>query len=175
MLWGERGQTNLDFAFGVSILVLTIVVALGFVPGMFDSIDRGTAQADEVAADRVASQLVEADLGHPGRPNRIDTDCTVALFDGGGCDFSGSSVADRVGVEDDFVNVSVYRDGAIQCWDPDGGSGAGTFVDRDDSACDSSAVPLTGDGVPGGSSNVGVSRRPVRIDGYDATVVVRVW
>lgn len=175
MLWGERGQTNLDFAFGVSILVLTIVVALGFVPGMFDSIDRGTAQADEVAADRVASQLVEADLGHPSRPGRIDADCTVALFDGSGCGFSGSSVADNVGVEDDFVNVSVYRDGTIQCWDPDGGSGAGAFVDKSTGGCGAGQVKLAGDGVPGGSSNVGVARRPVRIDGYDATVVVRVW
>lgn len=171
----DRGQINFDFAVGVSVLVITIVVAMSFVPGLLAGPTVGRAQADQVAADRTAAWLAEDGLT-TGPGNGADADCTAAFFDSDtanpdGCrDFSGDSVSDRVQVEDRFVNVSIRRGDRLVCWS----TSAGEFGTAD-SPGGCTGMALSGGANPVGADDVAVARQPVDIDGYQATIVVRTW
>lgn len=168
MTGDDRGQIQYDFAVGVSILVMTIVVAFTFVPGLFGGVTEGRVQGDQIAADRVAASLVEDKLEDPGNPGTLDPDCVRALFDSSNtaCGLDGSSVSDNLVVDDRNVLVSVIREGNVVCWD----SSSGSFTSS--SGC---SPKLASAGEPGGSSTVSTASRPVSIDGYRATVRVRVW
>jgi hypothetical protein len=55
-----RGQTQLDFALGVSVLLVTIIGTLLFIQGgLFQSFDRSVDAPSQAQAERVASRLVE--------------------------------------------------------------------------------------------------------------------
>lgn len=173
----ERGQTNLDFAIGVSILLVTVIAAVTFIPGLFSAVDEGRADADEVAAHRLASSLVEGQLGHPGSPNRIDADCTVDALvpgsgptNGSGCDVGGgyAPLTDRR-----YYNITLRNEDGVACWDENGGNASGGWFDTAGSSdCNEQ---LTTGNTTTSSSDVAVARRPVIVDGYDATMIVRVW
>jgi len=77
---GDRGQTTLDFAVGVSVFLLTAIFVLTFVPGMLEPFEEGT-QEEISAADRIATELVEGTLASPDRPNLLDRECTVIFFE----------------------------------------------------------------------------------------------
>ena len=171
MTGNDRGQIQYDFAVGVSILVMTIVVAFTFVPGLFGGVTEGRVQGDKIAADRVAAWLAEDGLGEPGTPGEIDADCTVALFDPArtDCGFDQSSAS--ANVEDEFailernVDVSIRQSETQVYWQASG-SGLNTA---------GNGMALAGSGESGGTATVSVATRPVSIDGYHATVRVRVW
>jgi hypothetical protein len=76
----DRGQTNLDFAVGVSVFLLTAIFVLTFVPGMLEPFEEGT-QEEISSADRIATQLVEETLASPDRPYLLDRECTVIFFE----------------------------------------------------------------------------------------------
>jgi len=174
----ERAQTNLDFAIGVSILLVTIVAAMTFVPGLFETVDDGRADADQVAASRIASDLVEERLGTESQPTRIDADCTRALFTDA-VDYCGNDESDPVDnlVVQDRRNLNVTVENAMGgyvCWD----GGVEQVVNESDTG---PSEPRTCDthfslgGRPTSNSEIAVARRPVSIDGFHATVVVRAW
>ncbi|MFB6073526.1 MAG: hypothetical protein ABEJ89_00780 [Haloarculaceae archaeon] len=57
---GDRGQTQQDFALGVSVLLLTIIGAFLFVQtGVFQTFDTSPGGATRAQADRVAASLVD--------------------------------------------------------------------------------------------------------------------
>lgn len=76
----DRGQTTLDFAFGVSVFLLTAIFVLTFVPGMLEPFEEGT-QEEISAADRIATDLVEEELASPDRPHLLDRECTAIFFE----------------------------------------------------------------------------------------------
>jgi hypothetical protein len=77
----DRGQTNLDFALGVSVFLLTVVFVFSFVPGMLDPFTASTQQ-ETAASDRIADQLAQEMLvSAPGEPYRLDRECTVIFFE----------------------------------------------------------------------------------------------
>lgn len=165
MTGDDRGQIQYDFAVGVSILVMTIVVAFTFVPGLFGGVTEGRVQGDQIAADRVAASLAEDKLEDPGDPGTLDPDCVRALFDSSNtaCGLDGSSVSDNLAVDDRNVLVSVRQGGSVVCWD---GSGFTSAPCPDE---------LASAGEPGGSSTVSTASRPVSVDGHPAAIFVRVW
>lgn len=119
----DRGQTNLDFALGVSVFLLTIVFVFSFVPGMLEPFTASTQQ-ETAASDRIADQLAQEMLvSDPGEPYRLDRECTVIFFE------SRQDGLDPGG--DDGENVDD---------DPDFGEpfGAGTYS----GSCNFEDVPL---------------------------------
>jgi len=179
----ERGQLTFDFAIGMGVFLLSLTFVFTFVPGMLAPFDAG-AQTETPAANRVADDLTQRRLGSAGEPYVLDVTCTRELFTAGApseCAYSGSSLADRVGVlERTPVNVSIYgnptdtkRDKML-CWDAttDG------VVRRGSAACgdDGGDVVLSGGSDPAGSGGKTVSAtRVARLDGQDVTVEVVMW
>lgn len=76
----DRGQTNLDFAVGVSVFLLTAIFVLTFVPGMLEPFEEST-QEEISSADRIATELVEETLASPDRPHLLDRECTIIFFE----------------------------------------------------------------------------------------------
>lgn len=164
----DRGQIQFDFAIGVSIFVVVILVAFTLVPGLFSGVTEGRAQGDQVAADRVSSWLVEEGFEDPSRPGTYDSNCVLGFFQSStpACGHDGSSVEDNVPVDDRNVQVSLVKGSNVVCWDS---------TSTDFEATSSCSPKLVGDGEPGEAQTVATATRPVSIDGFDATVVVRVW
>jgi hypothetical protein len=107
---GDRGQTTLDFAVGVSVFLLTAIFVLTFVPGMLEPFEEGT-QEEISAADRIATELVEGTLASPDRPNLLDRECTVIFFESreDGYDPGGD---DEENVDGDGVYAAPFDTGA---------------------------------------------------------------
>ena len=76
----DRGQTTLDFAFGVSVFLLTAIFVLTFVPGMLQPFEQST-QEEITAANRIATDLAEETLASPDRPYVLDRECTIIFFE----------------------------------------------------------------------------------------------
>lgn len=124
----SRGQTTLDFAFGMSIFLAVVLFIFMFVPGILDPFTAGV-QSETVTTNRVADELTHGLLGDTARPKVLNRTCTVRFFDGRApetCNYyGGSDVQERVGVgELQNVNVTIYgnvsasgsgRD--VLCWD----------------------------------------------------------
>jgi hypothetical protein len=186
----DRGQTSLDFAAGMSALLLVFAFVLTFVPGIIAPFT-ASGQAETVVADRVADSLVEGLLAVPGTPYILDTDCTTAFFDlvnddadatnddvpTGGCAFEPIELRLRIGISQ-YSDSSTYRqqvnvtistlDGEnVLCWD------GSTLVEKGDVGC---VTPYEiGPDPPTESGSVVAARRIVSIAGRNATLSVRVW
>lgn len=173
----DRGQVEFDFAVGVSVLVVTILVAFTFVPGLFGGATEGRIHADQVAADRVANWLASDELGDATGTGSVDADCAVAFFDGtAACGFNAGSVTDRVPVEDRHVHVALRRDSHQLCWEETDDRLINETADPvTDCAGTAGYTELAGGATPDGGTVSAVARRPVSVDGYRASVVVRVW
>lgn len=175
----RRGQTNLDFVVGVSVLLVAVIFVWMFLPNLFAPFTGGNA-AERLAADRVANQLTEDFLGAGAAPQELDEDCTVAFFGGGvsigsSCGFSAGDPLESLGVDSgQSIAVTIQADndgdGTIEplCWK---GQGMGGFVESD--AC--AGPTLTIGPEPGDTSEVSAARRVISIDGQRAVIVVRVW
>lgn len=179
----RKGQTSLDFAVGMSTLLLVFAFVLTFVPGILGPFT-ASGQEETVTADRVADHLAEGLLAEPGTPYVLNRTCTVAFLDNASnsdCRYGGDNLSDRVGISrygDDKpyrqrVNVSVVGNVTgpdsedVLCWD---GSG---LVEKDDAGC--ITLLEIGPDAPTERSSVVAARRVVSIDGQDAALLVRVW
>lgn len=174
-----RGQTTLDFTVGVTLFLLVLATIFLFVPGQLQPFTQG-GQEDIVTVNRVADDLSEQALGDPQTPHVLNETCTVEFFTGvgdpAGCQYSGSSLNERIGVADRrSVNVSIRGNpdtGGDQtddylCWDTsdeklrDCGSGDELLAVGDPAASS-------------GQSSV-TARRVVELDGTDVYLVVEMW
>jgi len=176
---GARGQTTFDFALGMSIFLLSLAFVLVFVPGMFDPFTAGT-QEETVAVNRVADELAQRALGNATTPYELDAGCTRAFFAGGtgtGCEFSGATIEEQVGVEDrQRVNVTVTGNLSaatgpdVVCWD----RATGSFVEERN--CGADRVLLARGPNPGSSGSKTISAtRIVSLAGADVTIEVEMW
>ena len=99
----NRAQTNLDFAFGVSLFVLALVVTFGLVPNLLTPFQAPVGNDQTVRADRAGAQLLD-DLTVADKRNELDTGATNALFDTA----TASSLRSRFGYADAVrVNVTL--------------------------------------------------------------------
>lgn len=164
---GNRGQINFDFAVGVSIVIVAVILAISFVPDVFGGVTTGGQQSDEVVADRVAENLVDGSLEDPTDPGAVDFGCVYALFYGSGsCGFTSSLEANLPEVENRQVNVTVERAGELQCWD-------GSI--RDHESAPGSCEELFDGDDPANAEQLGSARRAASLDGVQVEIMVRVW
>ena len=177
---GERGQTTLDFAIGISVFLAVLLFIFLFLPGILSPFTT-SAQEATVSSGRVADQLATGQLASPSAPYVLDSRCTVQFFrnDGQGCSFSTGPVERQVGVAESNQHVNVTVRGNLTasgtgddvlCWDATGNSTGLVEASNDD--CD---VALTrGDDAPTTTPSV-TSVRVVSLDGSDATLYVELW
>jgi len=177
----RRGQTTLDFAFGISIFIAVVLFIFLFVPGILDPFTAG-AQEETVTTNRVADELSHGLLGSTSTPKVLNRTCTVRFFDAanpGGCHYySGSSaVTERIGLDDrQNVNVTLYgnvsaagtgRD--VLCWDDT----ASTLAEKGGGSCDT--VFVAGDSPPTRNDDSVTAMRVVSLFGEDVTMEVVMW
>ncbi|MDS0282981.1 DUF7287 family protein [Haloarcula onubensis] len=176
---GDRGQTTLDFAIGVSVFLAVLLFIFLFVPGILSPFT-ASAQDETVTSNRVADQLAAGTLASPEQPYVLDRYCTVSFFQNNtaDCRFPEGPLETQVGLDTGYqrVNVSLRGNlssgggGEVVCWDgtgPDRG-----LVAPSDSACDT--VLERGDPVPTSRPSV-TSVRVVSLDGQDVTLFVEMW
>ncbi|WP_181685844.1 DUF7287 family protein [Halorhabdus salina] len=174
----SRGQTTLDFAFGISIFLLVLAFAFTFVPGMLQPFAQGT-DAETVGANRAGDTLAEGMLGDPATPYVLNKTCTVGFFDTGvptGCQYDGATATDRLAIGP-FQDVNVTLQGSfsgptyqVLCWN-------GTALAEVGSPnCGAGDTRLaTGEPVPEGSVPTVTARRVVSVEGTTAVIRVVVW
>lgn len=180
----SRGQTTLDFAVGVSLFLIVFISVFIFVPGTLQPFAEG-GQEEIVSANRVADSLSESVLGDPATPHVLNTTCTVSFFKGNttkGCAFGSGDTSDRIGVNDrQFANVRITSDLdgdddiAVLCWDPDGLSGAGQFVEGTPDCATGEIRMEAGGNPPRGTGTAVQARRIVQVRDTNATLIVELW
>lgn len=75
-----RGQTQLDFAIGMGIFLITVVFVLAFVPGILAPFESGPQDAT-VASDRIADDLATGTLVTESKsPFLLDRECVIGFF-----------------------------------------------------------------------------------------------
>ena len=164
---GERGQTTIDYAIGVSVFLLVVAFVFAFAPSLTAPFTGDATDAAVVAdrsADRLANDLLVAD---PARPPHLDAGCTAGFFDtdeavGDDCRYEtdAGDLRGALGIASPVrtANVTVVGDAGVRVL----GDGA-------------DAVSLTAGPSPPRGADVSVARRATLLDGSDVRVVVRVW
>jgi len=178
---GERGQTTLDFAVGVSVFLAVLLFIFLFIPGILSPFT-ASAQDETVTSNRVADQLAVGTLASPEQPYVLDSYCTEAFFNEtspANCRFSGGSLESQLGLDTGFQQVNVSLRGnltaggsgqEVVCWDSTGNKTG--LVETSNSACDTELE--RGDPVPTSQPSV-TSVRVVSLDGEDVTLFVEMW
>jgi len=183
----KRGQTTLDFAFGMSLFIAVVVFIFLFVPGILEPFTAG-AQAETVTTNRVADELTHGLLGSARTPGVLNRTCTVGFFSAvavDGCAYGGTgTVPERVGIgSNQNVNVTIYGnlsasgDGRdVLCWDED----VDALVEQGDSGCvvgpTSQDVRLQdGRSPPQRSGDSVTATRVASLFREDVTVEVVMW
>lgn len=119
---GERAQTTLDFAVGVSLFLGVVVLAFAFMPSMFAPFETDTG-AEFVVADRAADRLsADALVASPTEPSVLDADCTTDFFDADGTapatcryDDDAAALLPALGLDGGVrVNVTVRDDAGVR-------------------------------------------------------------
>jgi hypothetical protein len=177
---GTRGQTTIDYAIGAGLFLVSVAFIVAFVPGIISPFQTGV-QEETITADRVADQLAEGMLVGADSAYVLDQPCTVAFFDdsvgSSACTFdNGDDPADRLGLTDrQHLEVRVVADanddGTSNPICEDGGGG---IVESTVGTCASDAF-VAGENPPDETGSVVVARRAVSIDGFEATLYVRMW
>lgn len=177
-----RGQTTLDFAFGMSVFIAVIMFIFLFIPGILDPFTAGV-QEETVTTNRVADELTHGLLGSTSRPKVLNQTCTTRFFAGdepSGCNYYGDSssgVAERIGIDETRnVNVTIYGNVSangngreILCWD----NGASELAEEGTSDCD---TPFTGGGTPPTRNDDSVTAtRVASLFHEDVTMEVVMW
>ncbi|MFB6085133.1 MAG: hypothetical protein ABEJ94_12905 [Halorientalis sp.] len=179
-----RAQTTIDFTTGVVLFVFVLISVFAFVSGTIQPFTAGD-QEDIVAVNRIADGLAKETLGDPDTPYILDTDCTVAFFEGTSpppdCRFSDRPLKEQVGVsESAFLNVTIRGNvsatgssSEILCWD----EGAEKLVEQSGTDCSANdVVSLTaGTDTAAGTESSVTARRSVAINGTSVSLVVRLW
>jgi hypothetical protein len=157
----DRGQTQQDFAVGISVFLLAVFFVFAFVPTTIAPSDANT-ESESYVVDRVGNSVAE-NVTAPEEAGRLDTDAAERFFAAHG---SGAAVRANYSVaETTAVNVTLETLAgvtvAVNATDGAVGPGASGIIAR------------AGDRYPGG---VGVSAtRIVRLDDRRYRLVVRVW
>ncbi|MDS0221079.1 hypothetical protein NDI54_06930 [Haloarcula sp. S1AR25-5A] len=179
----SRGQTNLDFAIGISLFLGVLIFIFLFVPGLLSPFT-ASAQAQTVTADRAVDHLTKSVLGSPRSPYSLRTDCTVQFFDeSSGCEFEDTSLAEQLGLDPATQNANVTVVGNASstatardtlCWDDSDDSlvAATACPDAEDTA---NVILTRGQPLPADNEATVTALRVVWLDGQDVTVVVEVW
>jgi len=165
----RRGQTNIDFAIGMSLFLVTVSFVFLFVPTVFSPFE--VTQGQPIAADRAATRLVDTLLAGSD-PGTLAPACTIGFFadvDTPGCVYdSTQSLGDALGIGDEDVRVEIVDDGETATLD-------GTVETSDGSRVSSPPLerqtPSSGD-VPARATTVS---RLVTLDGEQVRVEVTVW
>ena len=98
-----RGQTNIDFAYGVSVFILAVIVTFSLVPNLLAPFQAPVGNDQTVQSNRASAQLL-ADLSVAGSSNELDTGVTNDFFD----DADLTSMRGRFGFDDTTrVNVTL--------------------------------------------------------------------
>lgn len=177
---GDRGQTTLDFAIGVSIFLSVMLFVFAFVPGILQPFNL-SGEEDIVLSERIASDLSQAKLGNASTPYVLESTCTVQFFDEGSsspshCDYEGETIKERLGLGT-ARNVNVSLSGTLTgtdsdhiCWD-----------DSDQqlheaSSCGAGDQLLAAGGQPPAANDATVTaRRVVSLHQENLTMEVVVW
>ena len=175
---GDRAQTTIDFAVGISVFLLAVAFVFAILPGTLDPL-LDSAQEETVAVDRVADHLAKQALATPSNPYVLNLACTTYFFGGpsaSDCGFSGDNLHDRLGLRDDIeVNVQLLGDGPDDDSTPDVlcNDGAGNVGEKGD--LDTCSTEFSAGDSPDETGSIMVARRVVSISGIDATMRVRAW
>jgi hypothetical protein len=179
----SRGQTSVDFAISMGVLLIAVVTAVAFLPqitGPFVDLPG----ENPMIADRTADQLVETQLAVEDEPGTLDVVCTLHFFDGSPSPecptFDGpDSVNEKLGLTEDVnVNVTIEQNVTGDA-SPDVLCGKGLPDDGivTDAPCSGPGEYrlAAGDDVPSHKS-VAEARRMVLFDGRQGVFVrVKVW
>ena len=168
----RRGQTNIDFAIGMSLFLVTVSFVFLFVPTVFSPFE--VTQGQPIAADRAATRLVDTLLAGSD-PGTLAPACTIGFFadvDIDGCVYdSTQSLGDALGIGDEDVRVEIVDDGQTATLD-------GTIESDGDRIPVQSDRPIAlergasaGD-VPARATTVS---RLVTLEGEQVRVEVTVW
>lgn len=153
-----RAQTNLDFAVGIGVFLVTLAFAFTFMPSIFEPFTANSG-ASATIADRSAARVADDLLvTNTSRPAALDRDCTHAFFDGapgdGGCGFE-DDLRTALGVSaTTHVNVTVEDAAGVHVL-----NGTRLAV---------GPAPAAGDGPV-------TARRRVLLEGRQFDLAVRVW
>jgi hypothetical protein len=177
-----RGQTSVDFAVAMAILLVALVSAVAFLPlmtGPFTDLGGETT----LVADRTVDQLVDYQLASDDSLKTLNATCTVYFFESQPADpcptfDSDSDLRTKLGLESGIhVNVTIEQNvtgGAapdILCADDDPALG-----DVTNPPCATNEVALAAGDPPSDQRSVAEARRMVRVDGrQDVFVRVRIW
>jgi len=157
-----RAQTTTDFAVGMGLFLVTIVIVVGFLPSMFEPFDTRTG-ASAIAADRSADRLAEDLLVEtPERPVALNDTCTAAFFEADGSAPSGCRFDDDAADLDaalglrSFVNanVTVRNESGVRVLD---------------------GTRLAAGSEPRSGTDVVSTRRTVLLGGNTSRLIVKVW
>lgn len=178
----QRGQTSIDFAISMGIILVAVVTAIAFLPLMTSSFV-GLSGENTLVADRTVDQMVDYQLAGTSGPGTLDAVCTVYFFTDQSSDpcesfDAANTVREQLGLGSDVhVNVTIEQDVVgsslpdVLCANDDPNLGKVT-----DPPCGSNEIRLSaGDPLPQEES-VAEARRMVRLDGrQDVFVRVKVW
>jgi len=157
----RRGQTTLDFAFGMGIFLITVVFVISYAPTMFDPF-AGGAGTQLIVADRAATTLSGDVLAaSTAEPGILSTGCVSAFFGSSGDCSTSADLDDLDGIlslDGRNANVTVHSL-------PDPASEPATVNGVE-------LTEATGSSVP---NDVAVATRTVSIDGETYRLTVRVW
>lgn len=154
----DRGQTLYDFAFGISLFLLALVVSLSLIPGIFTPFQAPIRSEQTVQAERVSDAIV-GDLASTEGGRRLNTSETDAFFDGSTAD----DLRDQHGLGPAVrLNVTLQVDAPKGCDAP--GAACRSFGD----AYDGEAVATSLRVVAGYDGTAGACAPTCRI-------LVRVW
>ncbi|OYR57970.1 DUF7287 family protein [Halorubrum halodurans] len=183
-----RGQTQIDFAVGAGVFLVTLAFVVAFVPTLFEPFAAGET-ASPLVADRIAAGTVDR-LGASGNVSGVSTAvhaptepgvlspaCTVAFFaanatlaDDAGCPFdAGTDPAASFGVDDD-VQVVIH---GLDERDPAATPATVAFDTRHGpvgATLNRSTAPPTAT-----TGDVTVAGRVVSLRGVQYRLTVRVW
>lgn len=185
MTGGQRGQTTIDFAIGVSLFLLVVVFVFLFVPDLLDPFNSGT-QEETVAVNRVADELSQRQLGTASDLYVLNATCTVRFFDNASapnCGFDDKQpFDDQMNIDArQRINVTFTRlDGTnvsdpdnVLCWDD-----SKDAVTTKTGSCNTGSGDVVfrrGESLPVGSSSSVSARRVVTLDGRAVSMTVVMW
>lgn len=163
---GDRGQTVLDFAVGMSVFLLAVGFTFAFVPSLLEPFSAGEG-ARMIVAERGAAHLTETSLSAGSAPGVLSAACTAGFFNGTapadedcGWTHNESELNEELGVAGYLgLNVTVTQGGDVASLDGDGGD----------------TVRLAGGDAPPPGASVSTASRMVDIDGETYRLTLRVW
>jgi hypothetical protein len=157
----ERGQTQQDFAVGISVFLLAVFFVFAFVPTTIAPTDANT-ESDSYVADRVAGSVLET-VSEPLEANAIAVDRAAGFFVNHSAE--GSIQANYSVAEPRQVNVTLETLQGVPVTVNETSESVGAGVNG--------TVARAGDDYPGGAGVA--ASRVVRVGSDRYRLVARVW